>query len=64
VRVAGGLEFDDVVWLRSNSLAWRLLRADNAPLVLSFLHRIFVEDNVAPSLHRSSRAASTTSSTR
>jgi Protein of unknown function (DUF3375) len=46
VRVAGGLEFDDVVWLRSNSRAWRLLRADNAPLVLSFLHRVFVEDNV------------------
>lgn len=23
MRVAGGLEFDDVVWLRSNSLAWR-----------------------------------------
>jgi hypothetical protein len=46
VRVAGGLEFDDVVWLRSNSRAWRLLRADNAPLVLSFLHQVFVEDNV------------------
>jgi hypothetical protein len=40
------LEFDDIVWLRANSRAWRLLRADNAPLVLSFLHRVFVEDNV------------------
>jgi Protein of unknown function (DUF3375) len=57
VRVAGGLEFDDVVWLRSNSRAWRLLRADNAPLVLSFLHRVFVEDNVRaiPALELASR---------
>ncbi len=37
---------DEVVWLRDNSPAWRLLRADNAPLVLSFLHRVFVADNV------------------
>jgi hypothetical protein len=57
VRVAGGLEFDDVIWLRSNSGAWRLLRADNAPLVLSFLHRFFVEDNVRaiPALELASR---------
>ena len=40
------MEFDDIVRLRANSRAWRLLRADNAPLVLSFLHRVFVEDNV------------------
>jgi hypothetical protein len=37
---------DEVEWLRDNSPAWRLLRADNAPLVLSFLHRVFVADNV------------------
>ena len=37
---------DDIAWLRDNSPAWRLLRADNAPLVLSFLHRVFVADNV------------------
>jgi Protein of unknown function (DUF3375) len=37
---------DEIVWLRDNSPAWRLLRADNAPLVLSFLHRVFVADNV------------------
>jgi hypothetical protein len=36
---------DEIVWLRDNSPAWRLLRADNAPLVLSFLHRVFVADN-------------------
>jgi uncharacterized protein DUF3375 len=38
--------FDEVAWLRDNSPAWRLLRADNAPLVLSFLHQVFVTDNV------------------
>jgi hypothetical protein len=37
---------DEITWLRENSPAWRLLRADNAPLVLSFLHRVFVADNV------------------
>ena len=37
---------DEIAWLRDNSPAWRLLRADNAPLVLSFLHRVFVADNL------------------
>src|SRR5208282_3480863 len=37
---------DEIVWLRDNSPAWRLLRADNAPLVLSFLHQVFVADNL------------------
>jgi hypothetical protein len=37
---------DEIAWLRENSPAWRLLRADNAPLVLSFLHGVFVADNV------------------
>ncbi|NEE00866.1 DUF3375 domain-containing protein [Phytoactinopolyspora halotolerans] len=40
------MQFEDVDALRKHSPAWRLLRADNAPLILSFLHRIFVEDNV------------------
>jgi hypothetical protein len=44
--MAGGMEFDDIVRLCANSRAWRLLRADNAPLVLSFLHRVFVEENI------------------
>src|SRR5690348_5722939 len=44
--VASGVSFDEIAWLRANSPAWRLLRADNAPLVLSFLHRVFVADNV------------------
>jgi hypothetical protein len=44
--MAAGLEFEEIAWLRANSPAWRLLRADSAPLVLSFLYRVFVEDNV------------------
>jgi Protein of unknown function (DUF3375) len=40
------LTFDEVAWLRDNSPAWRLLRADNAPLVLSFLHQVFVAENI------------------
>jgi hypothetical protein len=40
------LSFDEIAWLRDNSPAWRLLRADNGPLVLSVLHQVFVEDNI------------------
>ncbi len=39
------LSFDEISWLRQNSPAWRLLCADNAPLVLSFLHQVFVTEN-------------------
>ncbi len=39
------MRFEDVDALRKHSLAWKLLRADNAPLILTFLHRIFVEAN-------------------
>jgi len=46
MRMHGGPSFDDIAWLRANSPAWRLLRADSAPLVLSFLHQVFVADNV------------------
>src|SRR3984885_5146000 len=45
-RMAAGMDFEEIAWLRANSPAWRLLRADNAPLVLSFLHQVFVEENV------------------
>src|SRR5579864_7181672 len=44
--VANGVRFDEIGWLRANSPAWRLLRAENAPLVLSFLNQVFVEENV------------------
>lgn len=40
------IEFDEIEWLRRNNAAWRLLRADHAALVLSFLGRVFVEENV------------------
>jgi hypothetical protein len=40
------VSFDEVAWLRDKSPAWRLLRADHAPLILSFLHQVFVAENV------------------
>jgi hypothetical protein len=40
------LRFDEINWLRDNSPAWRLLRADHAALVLSFLEQVFVIENV------------------
>ncbi|ALG85269.1 DUF3375 domain-containing protein [Gordonia phthalatica] len=40
------MQFDEIVAVRKSSAAWRLLRADNAPLLLSFLGRVFVDDNV------------------
>jgi len=40
------VDYDELVSLRANSPAWRLLRADNAPLVMSVLGRIFVAENV------------------
>jgi len=46
VTETGAVSFDEVAWLRDNSPAWRLLRADHAPLVLSFLHQVFVTENV------------------
>ena len=39
------MEFEDLETLRKNSPAWRLLLADNASFVLSFLGRVFVDDN-------------------
>lgn len=39
------MQFDEIRMLAETSPAWRLLRARNAPLVLAFLGRHFVEDN-------------------
>ncbi|MGO1411843.1 MAG: DUF3375 domain-containing protein [Microbacterium sp.] len=39
------MDFDDLTQLRNKHPAWRLLRADSAPLVLSFLGRHFVDEN-------------------
>lgn len=40
------MDFDELDLLRRNDPAWKLLRADNAPLVLGFLRKVFVDDNV------------------
>lgn len=40
------MDFDELDLLRRGDPAWKLLRADNAPLVLSFLSKVFVEDNI------------------
>jgi len=40
------LSFDDLTVLRERHPSWRLLRATNAPLVISFLGRVFVHDNI------------------
>lgn len=40
------LDYAAVDSLRRNHAAWRLLLADLAPLVVSFLHRAFVAPNV------------------
>ncbi|MGH3624806.1 MAG: DUF3375 domain-containing protein [Sciscionella sp.] len=40
------MNFEEIELLRKHSGAWKLLRADNAPFVLGFLGRVFVEQNV------------------
>jgi hypothetical protein len=40
------MQFDQLESLRRQHPAWRLLRADNAPLILSFLGTVFVDENV------------------
>jgi hypothetical protein len=39
------VDFEEIATLRDKHPAWKLLRARNAPLILSFLGRFFVEDN-------------------
>lgn len=39
------LEHDTLDLLRGRHAAWRLLRAEHAPFILSFLHRVFVAPN-------------------
>jgi flagellar motility protein MotE (MotC chaperone) len=39
------LDFAALETLRAHHPAWRLLRSDHAPLVASFLHRVFVKPN-------------------
>jgi flagellar motility protein MotE (MotC chaperone) len=40
------LDYATLDTLRTHHPAWRLLRSDHAPLVASFLHRVFVAPNV------------------
>ena len=40
------LDFHNLDTLRAHHPAWRLLRSDHAPLVASFLHRVFVAPNL------------------
>lgn len=40
------LDFATLDTLRTHHPAWRLLRSDHAPLIASFLHRVFVAPNV------------------
>ena len=40
------MDYDDIERLRQDSAAWRLLRADHTALILSFLGRVFVDENV------------------
>lgn len=40
------LDFATLDALRAHHPAWRLLRSDHAPLIASFLHRVFVAPNV------------------
>lgn len=39
-------DYSTIDALRQNHPAWRLLRSDHAPLVASFLHRVFTAPNV------------------
>jgi len=40
------LDFDFLITLRDHHPSWRLLRSDHAPLIASFLHRVFIVPNV------------------
>lgn len=40
------MEYEQLLLLRRNHPAWRLLAADNAPMIASFLHRSFIVSNV------------------
>ena len=40
--------YDEIAYLRAGHPTWAVLRADHAPLVLSFLGRVFVERNAGP----------------
>lgn len=39
------MNYDDIAARRQHNPAWKLLRADNAPLILGFLGQVFIEEN-------------------
>ncbi|MCL4445474.1 MAG: DUF3375 domain-containing protein [Actinobacteria bacterium] len=41
------MNYDEIEYLRTEHPAWALLRSNNAALVLSFLGRVFVEENAS-----------------
>lgn len=43
--MALSIDYEYLFSLRHQNPAWRLLRADSAPLILSFLNRVFIEAN-------------------
>ena len=45
-RDYGPVGYDEIAALAKHNPAWRLLSAVNAPLILSFLGRVFIDDNV------------------
>ncbi|MEI2778611.1 MAG: DUF3375 family protein [Tetrasphaera sp.] len=40
------MDHDEIAFVREHSPAWRLLRADSAPLVLAALGQVFIVDNI------------------
>lgn len=46
LREGGPVDYDDLEALRRGEPAWRLLCAEHAPLLLSFLGRVFIDENV------------------
>lgn len=39
------MDYDELTRLRERDPGWKLLRADTAPMVAAFLHRVFIERN-------------------
>lgn len=46
MRLNNSLNHETLATLRRSHPGWRLLQADHAPLVASFLHRVFVSSNI------------------
>lgn len=40
------MDYDELARLRELDPGWKLLRADTAPMVIAFLHRVFVDGNL------------------